>query len=655
MKSSYLKVVIQVVIVFLVFAGVYALTLTDYTEDQASHDLLYTDAIKVKTGDTLVVGDNLNVIGSLNTETSLCINEDCKASWDEIEAVLPACIDGQVVKYDVASGSWVCSDDEGGVAGGGFGTIETRNPDTVYQAETDGFVVATFQVPTTQNSNLFVIGYADSNSNPTAIRAREAGTYVSDSAWNYHGSITMPVKAGEYWKVVGEVQPAGLTASSYIYWVPLSGSGVSGGGDLPIGTISPFYLSTCPEGWSLADGTDGTPDLRDRFIVGAGSSYALGDTGGEDYHTLTIAEMPSHTHIYNQVVQPGSAWWVGSGGVTTGLSSTASGPAGGSAAHENRPPFYALIYCMKTSSTSSSGTSGGADADWTIEGDNMYSAVTGNVGIGTSTPAEKLDVAGNVKLTGKIGTNGYSSECPTGSGWGCGVHTWDTWAESGVRTNTLCLGGGQGTSTVGDCRTSWDEMVVTPSSTDGVNVGTVGWSHVIGRTLYPTSSGVTNHGNGWYSYGWHDDYTLPRPVTAIKVMATAQYSGVCIARIYNKDKNYIYGSMLSGPGCYNFNSLSQEGSYGNIVGGCYTLGAYWGPGPEVTFNGGTTFYRPYDFFSQSQTIPGGSYVWVVGIQGYNFARGLYHIPAGSVIQVYQNWYGPGYNGCNVYVKFGSYA
>ncbi|MBW3003690.1 hypothetical protein KY337_03940 [Candidatus Woesearchaeota archaeon] len=180
-------------------------------------------------------------------------------------AALPTCADGQVLKYDMDTSSWVCAEDEGG-AGGGFGTIEARSPDTIYQAATDGFVVATFQVPTTQNSNLFVIGYADSNSNPTTIRAREAGTYVQNSAWNYHGSITMPVKAGEYWKVVGNVQPSELTASSIIYWVPLIG-----------------------------------------------------------------------------------------------------------------------------------GAGGGADTDWIISGSDMYSGVTGNVGVGTSTPTQKLDVRGPIR------------------------------------------------------------------------------------------------------------------------------------------------------------------------------------------------------------------------------------------------------------------
>ena len=47
---------------------------------------------------------------------------------------------------------------------------------------------------------------------------------------------------------------------------------------------------------STQDGTNGTPDLRDRFIVGAGASYAPGDAGGASSVTLSVGQMPSHTH-----------------------------------------------------------------------------------------------------------------------------------------------------------------------------------------------------------------------------------------------------------------------------------------------------------------------------------------------------------------------
>lgn len=82
---------------------------------------------------------------------------------------------------------------------------------------------------------------------------------------------------------------------------------------VPTGLIVLWYGSTgsVPTGWHLCDGTEGTRDLRGKFVVGAGtgSSYSVGDTGGSSTltasgsisvsnHTLTTAEMAAHTHPY---------------------------------------------------------------------------------------------------------------------------------------------------------------------------------------------------------------------------------------------------------------------------------------------------------------------------------------------------------------------
>jgi microcystin-dependent protein len=55
-------------------------------------------------------------------------------------------------------------------------------------------------------------------------------------------------------------------------------------------------IASIPSGWALCDGSGGTPDLRDRFVVGAGSSYAVGATGGATTATLSTANIPAHTH-----------------------------------------------------------------------------------------------------------------------------------------------------------------------------------------------------------------------------------------------------------------------------------------------------------------------------------------------------------------------
>lgn len=55
-------------------------------------------------------------------------------------------------------------------------------------------------------------------------------------------------------------------------------------------------IASIPTGWLLCNGSSGTPDLRDKFVVGAGSTYAVGATGGSATTTLAEANLPSHTH-----------------------------------------------------------------------------------------------------------------------------------------------------------------------------------------------------------------------------------------------------------------------------------------------------------------------------------------------------------------------
>lgn len=135
--------------------------------------------------------------------------------------------------------------------------------------------------------------------------------------------------------------------------------------------------SNIPSGWFLCNGSNGTPDLRDRFIVGAGSSYAVGATGGADSVTLTSDQIPSHSHTFSGTTNTTGAHThsiseiapdttggtspafvnvdnTGDAGISTdsagshshSFSGTTSSTGGGSS-HENRPPYYALAYIMK--------------------------------------------------------------------------------------------------------------------------------------------------------------------------------------------------------------------------------------------------------------------------------------------------------------------
>lgn len=160
--------------------------------------------------------------------------------------------------------------------------------------------------------------------------------------------------------------------------------------EIPIGGIILWSgnETSIPINWQLCDGTNGTPDLRNQFVVGAGGTYDVGDTGGESQHTLTINEMPSHNHtadinINSSNVTIGDAIWNNSDlvnlekDIVSPLSSAIRGltftgdndnylnhthtlsgnftssatinNSGNSQPHNNMPPYYALCYIMRTS------------------------------------------------------------------------------------------------------------------------------------------------------------------------------------------------------------------------------------------------------------------------------------------------------------------
>jgi hypothetical protein len=138
---------------------------------------------------------------------------------------------------------------------------------------------------------------------------------------------------------------------------------------LPTGIIVMWSGSsaTIPYGWYLCDGTNGTPNLVNRFIVGATSTYAVGATGGTAdaivvSHTHSVTD-PGHFHgvsMYNindfnqGSLSPGAEQYpddqsgtftINSDTKTTGISIVSTGSSG---TNQNLPPYYALCYIMKS-------------------------------------------------------------------------------------------------------------------------------------------------------------------------------------------------------------------------------------------------------------------------------------------------------------------
>jgi len=115
---------------------------------------------------------------------------------------------------------------------------------------------------------------------------------------------------------------------------------------VPAGLIAAFNANQCPQGWTAFNAAAG------RVLLGSGTlgidQYAVGNTGGEARHTLTIPEIPSHTHTYR--LGTGEQTWATSmpanaqnGGGPTGTTNA----RGGSQPHENRPPYLVVKYCRK--------------------------------------------------------------------------------------------------------------------------------------------------------------------------------------------------------------------------------------------------------------------------------------------------------------------
>lgn len=149
--------------------------------------------------------------------------------------------------------------------------------------------------------------------------------------------------------------------------------------------IRAFAFGVIPRGWTPCEGqllnittnvalysllgiryggngttTFALPDLRGRVPVYCGTTYTQGVAAGEAEHTLTVLEMPQHTHFVTassdavSVVSPQGATWASFAEGYSTTTNTQLGPqaisaAGGSQPHPNMQPFMAVNYCIATS------------------------------------------------------------------------------------------------------------------------------------------------------------------------------------------------------------------------------------------------------------------------------------------------------------------
>ena len=218
------------------------------------------------------------------------------------------------------------------------------------------------------------------------IYTYQAGSTTSLATYSDNGGVyanTNPIVLGtdgrpqtEIWLTYGYNYKFVLQDSSYntiqtydnIYGI--IGVAPTSQASVPSGLIAIWSgaVGAIPSGWYLCNGQNGTPDLRDSFVIGAGNSYAVGATGGSKdaivvSHTHTATSTvtdPGHFHTYglsgnsNQSLSGGPSQ--ANLGVTTSNTGTAStgitvattnATAGVSGTNANLPPYYALAFIQK--------------------------------------------------------------------------------------------------------------------------------------------------------------------------------------------------------------------------------------------------------------------------------------------------------------------
>lgn len=167
------------------------------------------------------------------------------------------------------------------------------------------------------------------------------GTIVPSTDWTGTGTYTATVQ-GHAITIAKVEDDSGNVAlrktADYTYELyKIKASGIT---DIyPVGSI---YLSTVnTDPGTIFGGT--WQQLKDRFLLAAGDTYAAGSIGGEATHTLTTDEIPSHSHTQTVTYSSGSTAWANTwSGSNVQGSPQNTGGAGGGQAHNNMPPYLAV-------------------------------------------------------------------------------------------------------------------------------------------------------------------------------------------------------------------------------------------------------------------------------------------------------------------------
>lgn len=171
-----------------------------------------------------------------------------------------------------------------------------------------------------------------------------------------NGNVAAPVNTGSVGQVktgylgVSDLIAITSTASTYCIGTSCINSWSSVGGGVPSGAVMAFNLFSCPSGWEVSDGTNGTVNLRGYFVRGlntGSSGLDLGRTLG----SIQADDIKSHTHTVD-MDQIENYNYIGSNRNTDrggGSNASRSGAltVGYTGGTETRPQNVALLYCQK--------------------------------------------------------------------------------------------------------------------------------------------------------------------------------------------------------------------------------------------------------------------------------------------------------------------
>ncbi len=226
-------------------------------------------------------------------------------------------------------------------------------------------------------------------------------------------------------------------------WVEVASG--SGGSSDPVGTIVAWAgsVASIPSEYKLCDGSPAPaslqsivganlPDLRDKFIIGAGNNYSVNATGGS-----ANAVLIAHNHSYSRATsdeilryegydgpdQTNGASFDTSSTGTTGINAAGASNSTQTGTNANLPPYYALCYIIKHTATSGGG-SGGVTSTWTLgaNGSSHYT-FTGPGGL-SNTDDPKIYLARGQTyefVNNSGGSHPFQIQQSNGSAYGTGV------------------------------------------------------------------------------------------------------------------------------------------------------------------------------------------------------------------------------------------